>query len=234
MDYAKAFTFARNDSDWLRKALIGLLMTILSPFVLPAFILLGYQLEITRGVMRGEDDRLPEWGDMSALLSEGFKLFVAQFAYALPVIALYIMAFIPVVIMADSNSDAAQAVGGIAIAGLGCAIFLMVVALVLLQPAVIIRYAETGDLASVFRVGEVWALARANIGDILMTVLVTMAASLALVVVIPLSIITCVGPFILMLLGPLWLTAGQYHMYGQIANRQPGPEKFKDADFGEL
>jgi hypothetical protein len=98
-----------------------------------------------------------------------------------------------------------------------------------LQPAVVIQYARTGELSEVFRFSEVWRLTRENLAEILMTFLVSIAAALALGIVVPLSIITCVGPLVLGLAGPLWLTAGQYHLYGQIGARSDGAiNKFKD------
>ena len=38
-------------------------MSLLSFFIVPAFILQGYLVKIVRQVMGGDDDKLPEWMD---------------------------------------------------------------------------------------------------------------------------------------------------------------------------
>jgi len=52
--------------------------------LIPAFLFLGYLLEIVRRTMRGEAWSLPEWTDLSKKLKEGAGLFVAIMVYALP------------------------------------------------------------------------------------------------------------------------------------------------------
>ena len=52
--------------------------------LIPAFLFLGYLLEIVRRTMRGEAWSLPEWTGLSKKLKEGAGLFVAIMVYALP------------------------------------------------------------------------------------------------------------------------------------------------------
>ena len=102
-----------------------------------------------------------------------------------------------------------------------------------MSPAIVIQYVREGDLAACFRFGEVLAIVRDNIGDILIAGLTPFAASFVLSLLFGvLNIIPCLGTIAAILLsiamGP-YLTAVTGHLYGQIAGKiggAPAEEKF--------
>ncbi|MCI0397183.1 MAG: DUF4013 domain-containing protein, partial [Chloroflexi bacterium] len=85
-----------------------------------------------------------------------------------------------------------------------------------------IQYARTGEFGSLFRFGEIMAIVRNNIGDILLTIVAYLAASFVLQFLIGISIITICGPLVIGLAGTLWVLLAQAHLYGQIAAKTEG------------
>lgn len=63
MDINQAFRFVFDDERWTNKILIGVLMSLLSFLILPAFILSGWVLQIVRNAMSGVKQPLAEWDD---------------------------------------------------------------------------------------------------------------------------------------------------------------------------
>src|SRR5262245_49068784 len=105
MDYGKAFTYAQQDPDWIKKlAILGgiiLVCLVLSPLVLPLFGLLllgGYSLEITRRVITEQSPILPEWNDFGGLFKGGVFVAVVGFIYTLPNIIFSTCAQLPTIL----------------------------------------------------------------------------------------------------------------------------------------
>ena len=70
MDIGRAFGYVFDDDRWITKILIAAAILLagiaffwllLIPAFLAAFLLNGYGLEITRRVIRGDAQVLPEW-----------------------------------------------------------------------------------------------------------------------------------------------------------------------------
>jgi hypothetical protein len=121
--------------------------------------------------------------------------------------------------LAESVGEDALAAGILATYGLvACLALLFFVALFFLSPAIVIQYVRTGELGAMFRIGEVIAIARENISDILIAALAAFGASLLLNIVVGvLAIIPCIGwiaAAILGLAGAPWLIAVNGHLYG--------------------
>jgi hypothetical protein len=228
MDVSKSFRFVKDDTQWLSKLLIGVLMSVLSFLILPALILQGYVVKIIRHVMGGNRDDLPEWDDYGKLLKDGFFVVVAEIIYTLPFIILMIVGFAAtggMAGLADRGSDLAA----IAATGGGlmmvCLTILFIVALLFLMPAILIQYAIKDDFGALFRFGEVFDIVRNHTADILIVFLVSLAATMAFslligvvfatIILIPLAIllILAVSPYISYVTG---------HLYGQIAAKVLG------------
>ena len=239
MDVAKAFTYVTEDDRWIGKLGLGVLVSLLSFLIFPAFLLTGYLVGITRNVMNGEKRPLPEWEDLGTLFKDGLSIMVASVVYTLPFWLLICIAFAATVGFgglgeATQISEDAVAAGILATYGLvGCLTLIFILALFFLSPAIVIQYVREGDLAACFRFGEVLAIVRDNIGDILIAGLTPFAASFVLSLLFGvLNIIPCLGTIAAILLsiamGPD-LTAVTGHLYGQIAGKiggAPAEEKF--------
>ncbi len=232
VDINQAFRFVFDDERWTNKILIGVLMSLLSFLILPAFILSGWVLQIVRNVMSGVKRPLAEWDDWGKMLRDGFNLFIAQLVYGLPLIILMII-FLALsggfAAFSDSSSDAAAA--GLTVTALlfTCIAFIYGILLLFLTPAITIQYAMTDELSATFRFSEVFAIAREHFADILISVVViVVAAVLFSMVTGVLSLIPCLGWIAAVVLG---LAFGPYiaavtgHLYGQIGTKVQGPGK---------
>ena len=177
MEYGKAFTFPQEDKDWIKKVAIAGVVTLIP--VVGGILLSGYVLEITRRVIAGEAQVLPEWSDFGGLLKKGLFYFVVALVYAIPLILLFAcvgLSFAGAGLAANGDVDTAQTVGTIAnvvAACFGCmaAIYALLMSVVL--PAAIGKLAVTGEIGPALRVGEVFALVRAKPGVFIVVMLVS-------------------------------------------------------------
>lgn len=166
MDIGKSFSFVFEDNEWITKVLIamGILLggtalgILVIPAILAALLLSGYGLEITRRIIRGESQVLPEWDDWGTLLSDGLQVAIIGVVYALPIIAVSICLGTPLSFMSETSA-AATIFGSF----MGCLDLLWGIVLSFLLPAAIGKFAAEGDLGAAFRFGEVLVLIRDNL-----------------------------------------------------------------------
>lgn len=226
MDVAKAFTFVTEDERWMGKIGIGAVISLVSFLIIPIPLLVGYLVGITRNVKKGVERPLPEWDDFGQLYKDGLSVIVAQIVYTLPfwvVMCIAIVASIGLGGMADANANEdVVAAGFMATWGLViCLSLIFAVVLFFLSPAVVIQYVRTNELGAMFRFSEVVAIARENVGDIVIAALASFAASFVFSIVIGVFsaipfIGWCGGPILGIAVGP-YLAAVTGHLYGQIA-----------------
>jgi hypothetical protein len=212
MDIGKAFTFVFEDEDWIVKVLIaaGILLVgvlfswlLLIPLILAAALLSGYSVEITRRVIRGDVQVLPEWDNWGELIADGIKVIVIGIVYALPAIILSLCLGIP----SGALADQAEGLSSVLSLLLSCLNFLWSIAISILLPAAIAFYVAKGELSAAFRFGEVFAFVRDNIKTYLITFLMTWVASF----VGGLGAILICGWLVTAPYG--WMVTG--HLYGQ-------------------
>lgn len=223
MDVNKSFRYVIEDKQWISKLIIGVLMTVLGFLIVPALILQGYLVKIIRQVMGGSWSNLPEWEDWGELLRDGFNVTVAQIVYTLPFLILIFIGIAATGGVASMSNG--EDIAALAATGGGflmfCLIILFAIAFLFLTPAILIQYAIKDEFGACFRFGEVMAIIRNHLADILIAFLVSIVAAFAISVVGGvLSIIPCLGWIAALLLG---LAVGPYisfvtaHLYGQIA-----------------
>jgi hypothetical protein len=216
MNFGKSFTFMFEDPDWLRKLGVGFLVVLLG-FVLlvvligivPLLMVTGYTLVALRNVMDGQEHPLPEWDNFGGFLVLGFKLAVALFVWALPAIVVGLpLTGIGSVILSNSQSGGAN-FGGISLVTCGaCLMILWMLLVALFTPGIYIRLARTGRFGSAFAFGKLWELTRANLGNVIIALVLVWVAGLigsfvsVLVITVPLVI--------------LWQSLVQAHLFGQI------------------
>src|SRR3989304_589343 len=81
MDIGAAFSFVTQDKDWIKKILIGAVLVLTGIGMVPV---LGWALEITRRVIRGDTDLLPEWTEFGKFIVDGLKLILGALVWSLP------------------------------------------------------------------------------------------------------------------------------------------------------
>lgn len=179
MDFAKAFSFVFDDPDWLQKIVIGGIVALIP--VIGWVLVYGYMIAIGRNVIRGEAQPLPDWSDFGQFLVDGLYAFVIGIVYTLPIFIVMCLVLFPALAIGggfDSNTDELDAIGVLGICCFtGFAVLYGLAVGWLFLPAGLARYADTGDVMSALRFGEVWAISRANPIAFLMALIVTVVAS---------------------------------------------------------
>ena len=218
MEYVKAFTFMRDDKNWIGKLVIGALMVVLGFLIIPTFFLYGYGLAITRNVMRGEKLPMPEWNDWGKFLTDGILLIVIQVVWAIPVIIISGISMIPLIGAGIADGGTGNLNGLIAGTSLLSMLVIFVAAIFTMFaiPPATILFARDGNIGAAFKISEIMSIIREYWVQILLSGIALMVAGMAFAVIFGLSVITICGPFILMFVGPVWFLFAQSHLYGQI------------------
>ena len=143
--------YLQQSEEWVKTFVVG---TILTLFVLPLFLVVGYLLRVLRATMRGDEEPpvFDDWGDLAV---DGLKGFVIGLVYFfIPgVIGTVFVAF-GVASAVAGGSDAAGIFGGVtALVGLLVAFVLSLVA-AYITPAALSNYAETDRMGAAFAFGE--------------------------------------------------------------------------------
>ncbi len=219
MEFGRAFSFAQQDPEWLKKVGIGALIFLI-PLVGPITVL-GWGLEITRRVISHEPELLPDWSNFTEHLVRGLKGFVVSFVFGLPggLVSGCLQSLNALVanpeLMRELDGDMVQALtAGMGVAGIccGCLGFILSLAGTFVLPAAYGNMmANQGDLGAAFRFGELIALIRGAVGPFLMALL----GSIVVGIIVPFGLIACiVGVFFT----AAWGTTVMSHLYGQAYN----------------
>jgi len=197
LDLKKNIEFTFGDPEWIAK-MLKLSASYLFVVTIPS--VLGYQLNVIREAADGEDERLPEFGsNFGSLWVKGvvFSVLISVLMMV-PMFALGAIGF-------GTVMAAGQASEGLAI-GLGIvmaiAFFLVLLMLGILVPALMLRYAMTGNTASLFDVRSAMSDIKQGPSDYAVIVLVPLAGQflvslvgatgLGLLLVIPLTVLVMI------------------------------------------
>jgi hypothetical protein len=207
MDIAAALSFVTQDKDWIKKILIGAVLVLTGIGMIPV---LGWTLEITRRVIRGDAEPLPEWTDFGKFIVDGLKLIVAAFVWILPyaILSACLGGIGTALANSGSQSDASTASTVLSVC-LGIIALPYFIVYGLLLPGMAGTLAEKGSLGSALNPANAFKLVRANIGGYVIAFLVGD---------IIISVATFVGALVC-LIGLFPATAYAYavlgHLYGQ-------------------
>lgn len=170
MDIAAALTFVTQDKDWIKKILIGAVLVLTGIGLIPV---LGWALEVTRRVIRGDAEPLPEWTDFGKFILDGLKLIVGAVVWSLPytLIAACLGGIATAFGNSGSQSDMAT-VTTVMSACLGIIALPYFIVYGLLLPGLAGVLAEKNSLAAALNPVNAWKLVRANIGGYVIAFLV--------------------------------------------------------------
>jgi hypothetical protein len=214
LDIGKAFTYITEDPKWVTKILIG------GGLILAGFVTLvgwlftlpvvgGYMVMTTRNVINGNPQPLPEWDDFGNKWIEGIKAWVVGLVYSLPAILISLVFTLPSTVLSSSDNSGAVAAGSlISIVG-SCLNFVLSLAVAVVLPAAMGRFAVTSDIGNALRVGEVIATVRQNIG---MYIVIALITTFLVPLISGLGIIAC---FIGAAFTAFYAYLMVYHLYGQ-------------------
>ncbi len=208
MDIGKAFTYVFDDERWITKVLVGGLFSLLSMILIGIPFVIGYMVQTIKNVIDGQDDPLPEWSDLGEMFTQGLMLALAFVIYAIPMFLLIGCGIIPAAILSDAGGDA-EGLAALIMTCTNCIIGLYGLLLGIISPAIIVRYAVTGEFAAAFRFNEIFNLITKNIGNYIVVILLSWVASF----LGGLGAIVCgVGAFFT----GFWAYLVQAHLYGQL------------------
>jgi len=211
IDIGKSFTFVFEDEEWISKVLFGGLFSLLSFILIGIPFMLGYGLEVIRRAKTDDPQPLPDWSDLGGYFSSGIQAVVVAIVYALPIILLSCVGFV----LGAAAGSSSNAVGFLVFL-LNCLIFLWSLVMAVFLPAAWIKLAETGEVMSAFRFGEIWSFIRENLGNYFIAIVLGWVAS----VVAGFGIILCgIGIFFTYFWG--WMV--QMHLLGQVARVSQPP-----------
>ena len=212
IDFAKPFTFAFEDPEWLTKVGItlavffGSMLTMGCLVGLAGFAMLyGYQRRVALRAMQGQPG-LPDWDSWEDDLREGAKLMVIRLVWGLPGALMLGAAYLAFILGAVAGQDAGPPTWSIAIAGVfGC----LGAPLTLLGgiggEIGVVRCIENGELAAGFRPAEMVRFARENLVNLLLLFVVMILSGMIAQMA---GLVLC-GIGILFVPGWIFLAGGQ-------------------------
>jgi len=182
MDLGKAFSFTFDDPDWVKKVLLGGVITLV-PIL--NFAATGYSLEVTQRVLNNDPRPLPEWDDIGGKLVKGLLYTVIAFVYALPILLLAGFMQGGILLLggaASSSSQGASDAAGAAVAILSvcfsCLMLIYGILIAIVLPAAIGNYAAKDQLGAAFRFGDIMSLVQKNISVYVMVLVIEVLAAL--------------------------------------------------------
>lgn len=215
LDLGKSLTFMFEEPEWGKKFLIGFGLMLLAfplaflggiPALIPAFIVTGYSMEISRRYAQNQDVILPEWNDWGKYLKDGALFILAAIIYALPLIIPIFCLAISIIATADSSGEVSGVVALVTFAFV-CLTMLYIIPLYVFLYGGLIEYLRTGEFSAFFRFRSLSALKSAHDGNPRKHF-----ALVLLMILIPLSMAGSVIPF----LGTIWALFVQGHLLGQV------------------
>ena len=205
MEIGKAFTYVFDDESWITKILIGGILGII-PIV--NFAVLGYTVETLRNVTQGMERPLPEWSEFGGKFVKGLVMCIIGFIYTIPIWLLMGCVWTALLAVGGGNGKGEDLIA-LLLFPLYCILGLYGLVLAILSPAILIKYAVTGDLTSAFRFGELFGLISGNLGNYIVALILAWVAN----VIAGFGVIACgVGWFFT----SFWACLVMAHLYGQL------------------
>ena len=224
MDIGKAFTFVGDDPQWVNKVLIGgglvLAGTVLSVTLIGGIIVFaivyGYMMQLTRNVVEGRRQPLPEWDNWGVLMRDGLKYTAVNLIVTLPVLVLFMLLFIPGIALSSNQESGAVALGTGLMIGAYCLLLPLLLLASLFAPVIYTRLALAGSIGESLRLREVFATVRANFTDYLIVLLI---GSFVVGLIAQLGLIAClVGVFFT----TFYALLINHHLHGQVYRKAQG------------
>ncbi len=189
IDFAKCFTFAVEDPDWVKKILFGGLFALLSVLIVGIFFVSGYWVRFLRRVVAGDPRPLPEWDDLGGIFNDGLKVVGAYFTYVAGVIVVAVGLFCAAVLVgmgigslsraSEGAGSAAAAVGGLGMAAAYGLFLLLVLVLAIFLPAVFVRVILKDRFGEAFAFRAHLAFIKANLANYALSLVVYLVANFA-------------------------------------------------------
>ena len=228
MDVGKSVGYVFEDQKWTNKLLIG---AVVSAIPIVNFAFAGYWTDIMRNVTEHKPNPLPEWDNFGDKFMKGLFLWIAMLVYSLPAWILFCpFVFLPFVSRGnqDNNGVLGLILGTASL--LTCLVFIYLLVISFLFPAINLNFARKGTFNSLFEFGRIWPIMSKNLGDYIMAWLIAIVIAIVVSFVIGLvagvlAIVPCCGwilSWLLLAASTVWIGTVYAHLFGQVGTEPPG------------
>ena len=196
LDLKENIVFPFSDPEWALKLLKTSIAYIL---LLPMPAVFGYQIAVIREAANGEDEALPEFSmeNLGSLWVQGFKyMVVLSILGMVPMFGVGALTYGAYAGFADNGDPLGYILGGCFLR------FVVMMLLAVLIPALLLRFAMTDSVGSLFDVGSALGDIKHGPGDYALIFIFPMIASIATsivsftgigaILVLPLTVLTLV------------------------------------------
>ncbi len=204
MDYGEmlsdSFGYAKDAvwGKWVRWILL-----LISTFIFP--LIMGYTVRVYSGVKPAPE--LEGWG---GLFIDGLKLFIINLIYAIPVLVIAAIFFIPAMLLAigsggDNPAAIAAAIGSV---GIGVLVMIIIGIIITLVSAIgVIRFARKDSMGQAFAVGTIFDhIGKIGWGSYIIALIILWIVGVVFGIIITiLWVIPFIGWLIAFFLYPPWI-----------------------------
>ncbi|MBL8093160.1 MAG: DUF4013 domain-containing protein [Anaerolineales bacterium] len=163
MDFGSAFTYPTRDPEWIKKALLG---GVLSMIPIANFIPVGHMLAVAEEVSQGADQQLPPWDQLGGYFKKGFGVAVISIVIMLPVILLLVCGYgLGLGLITATGGDVDEGTLNIVLIAVQCVVFVLALISALFLPAALSEYVVTGRVGAAINPSAVLAEFRARAGQ---------------------------------------------------------------------
>lgn len=192
----EALAFPRNREGATRDLLVGGVLVLTSPLVVPALLLQGYLLQVMDAGARGRDHP-PAFGPWGRLIVDGVKAWIVVLVWWVLPTAIFVggsavaaVFVLPLSATGGVGSVDVAAVTPQLLAVLGAVLLslgLLWVVLVVHLPAALVALATQGRLRAAFRTGALWAVVSTKqyVAGCLVALVVSVVGSVVATLLIP-------------------------------------------------
>ncbi len=216
-DFVASLRVVTDDPAWLRKLLVGSLVTLFGILVLPLPLLIGYQLRVVRNTARGDARPIPEWEDWGGLFMDGLRVLALIIPHQLAFMLAVGAPFAAIVLGGAALGDNAGPLVMLLLLPLG----LLTVAAALVFAGYVqvaqIRLAVTDNLGAAFDFAANAAFLRRSIIPLLLAFGVLLVTNFVAQFGV---LLCCVG----LIPATLWSQIAFHHGLGQVARLGAAPK----------
>ncbi len=155
-------------SDWIKVVILGVLF-IISFFIIPLFLAMGYMFRVIKASLAGVEE-LPSFDEWGEMFIDGIKLFLVYLIYSLPAIIIGVFSIISLwssiwsltyVTQMSGNTITPEMIvslfGGTALVGLVVAGIYALIIYPIMAVAIGNLAYYNGELSAAFRFGEIFS-----------------------------------------------------------------------------
>lgn len=99
---SRSFEYIFAEDDWFNTVLIGGIYVALFPLLIGLVLVMGFQVQLTRRILRGEQG-MPLWRNASVLLRYGVRSCLVSVGYAAVIIAVLALLQVPLLSMTTAG-----------------------------------------------------------------------------------------------------------------------------------